>query len=365
MIHKKMKIGIITHPFHFNYGGILQNYALQQILKKMGHNPVTYRLSIIPGVNKWLYVNLKICIKKILGHKIKFIESPDKIKKRLSGFEKFISKNIVCTKPEKGDIPAKFISDYKLDAIIVGSDQVWRPKYVRNIYNMYLDFAIKSDIKKISYAASFGTDKWEYNAEQEIKCKELIKSFYRVSVREEGALSLCKEKLGIEASLVLDPTLLLERIEYEKLCLAPSITTPYLLVFLLDKNERKLSIANTIAHELNLRPIIVNTGNDIQENDLIENWLTLYKNSSNVITDSFHGTVFSIIFNKPFLTFHNEKRGNSRIDNILKLANITNCLISEESKNIGFPEIDWDKVNDRISDYRVKSIEFLSDALKN
>lgn len=109
----------------------------------------------------------------------------------------------------------KYFKKNRYDAVIVGSDQTWRPKYSPNIYDFYLDFISKDKrIKRIAYASSFGVDDWEYSAEETKKCAKLSKLFDGISVREQSGIDLCKDHLGVDSELALDPTLLLNKDDY-------------------------------------------------------------------------------------------------------------------------------------------------------
>lgn len=358
-----MKIGIITHPLHTNYGGIMQNYALQTVLRDLGHDPITYRFSLTRSITNWIYINFIITIKKIAGDRVKYKEAPWHYDKRMSGLESFISTYINCTPKSKKDVSSDFIVNNNLEALVVGSDQVWRPKYVKNIYNMYLDFASDVDIKRIAYAASFGTDKWEYTEEQKHRCSTLLRRFDKVSVREKSAILLCSTHFSIKAECVLDPTLLLSQSSYLALC--SNINTKqdkYLLVFLLDKNPHKMEYAHQLARDLKLNIYILNTGEEINESDTIENWLASFRDASFIITDSYHGTIFSIIFKKQFLTFYNAKRGNTRMDNLFSLFNLYDCCVAESSYNSHHPNINWNNVESKLNDIRDLSLNFLINA---
>ena len=219
-----MKIGIVTLPLHINYGGFLQNYALQVVLKRMGYEPLTLnqrpkRMSFKEKMNTYYLPNLKTMALRLIGMgNDRFwmhIHNKGLHKRLWKESTYFYDKYIIHTVPLRPDKDFNFICDkYNLKAVIVGSDQVWRPRYVENMSVNYLAFADYKRVKKISYAASFGTDQWEYNEHETEKCKGLINDFTLVTVREKAGVSLCKEHFGIEAYQVLDPTLLLDKEDY-------------------------------------------------------------------------------------------------------------------------------------------------------
>lgn len=360
-----MNIGIITHPLHSNFGGILQNYAMQEVLRRMEHVPITYRFSISLTFVDWININLRVLLKKLLGKNVQFRESPWNYKKRMQGLEHFIERNIKCypsnnSKENLND----FIVDNSLSALIVGSDQVWRPKYVKNIYNMFLDFAEDKNIIRISYAASFGTDSWEFDHDQQKRCSELLEKFNNVSVREQSAVKICESRFHRKAKWVLDPTLLLSKNDYNCLCVSiPPSTEKYILAYFLDTNDAKLSYLSKMSQLLNLKIRVQPSGIDIKEHDTIDNWLSNFRDASFVITDSYHGTIFSIIYNKEFRTFYNYSRGNARMDSILTFFSNKVNFISENDMSYDVTGVDWEYVNNNIEELRQSSFDFLRDSI--
>ena len=209
-----MKIGILTQPLASNYGGILQNYALQVVLKRLGHDPYT----IYYGQGKfwdWVNIWIRYIVKVIIRHpgrKYRPLNYNDFIHRCTRSYMvDFVKENIQTTKHLGRNIRYSQIEHYGFDAYVVGSDQVWRPIYNEGelLGNMYLDFAKDiPSIKRISYAASFGVDNWnEYNKYQTNQCQELINLFDAVSVREGSGVDICKKYLKKDAVHLLDPTL--------------------------------------------------------------------------------------------------------------------------------------------------------------
>ena len=312
-----MRIGIVTQPLNDNYGGILQNWALHQVLHEMGHNPIT--LDVYLKYPKWRYI-LSYFLTSLLnfgGAKRNYPVKP--INGRIaSKFTADFISTINLTKP-LNKYSTRVIKNNKIDALIVGSDQVWRPKYNPNIYDMYLDFAKNIRCTKIAYAASFGVDEWEYSEEERDKCQELIKQFNAVSVREESGVNLCKKHLNIDADIVLDPTLLLKKDKYADICSnIPRAKESFIAVYCLDLKDEVMRI---IERQYGGKKIIVFSAHG--NNTLtVPQWLSMFRDAEEVITDSFHGTVFSIIFNKQFINIPNESRGSSRLETLYNLIGI-------------------------------------------
>lgn len=373
-----MKIGIITQPLDVNYGGLLQNYALQEVLRSFGHDVYTidrkpnsiysYRWDI---VFRW---RIRQIIKKYIG--IEYTASYKKHCIITQNCTNFIKENIKTTKRFKNNQKLKpIIEEQKFNSYIVGSDQVWRPKYSSNIYNDFLDFCQeKTNIKRIAYAASFGVNEWEFNEEQTQECSRLAKLFDAISVREDSGIGLCKEHLGVEAVHVLDPTLLLEKEDYIGLVekAKEPISEGNLFCYILDNKESIRNGIQNIEQTLSLKAFQVKAkvdkgtlkrGEDVKDHIVPSptKWLRAFMDAEMVFTDSFHGCVFSIIFNKPFWVIGNKERGNARFDSLLKLFNLENRRfdISEINKIDLTQPIDWKKVNTIKKEWQEKSINFL------
>ena len=351
------KIGILTLPVTTNYGGILQLYALYQMLSNLGF-PVCYiqrrwnsnSYSLIHKIKRFLYQ--KIVIRRFNNFIASFI----------------LSRTAIVDTPEKMEAIA---SDFS--TIIVGSDQVWRIKNTKGVgLNYFLDFLLDEDTKRIAYAASFGVEYWE-EASSEITKKVgiLLKRFDAISVREKSGVEICQKIFDTNAIQLLDPTLLLSSEDYiQNLSLRYKKSSVKILgVYLLDESHSKLSIIKKFAAKYRYKIIFLNkasfwVGKHINE-DLVKrnvtSWLSLLYNSDYIITDSFHGTVFSIIFRKNFYTFCNDERGTTRMESLLNLFHIPmNRLITPNIEgNLIDSDIDFDKLESIWEYERKKSISFL------
>lgn len=320
-----MRVGIITLSLENNYGGILQNFALQKVLKDMGHTPMTCRW---PG-----YTNLgfiKAALFSVLKGGRNFPTPPWTYNKSRKGLEDFIKQNIDYRFYRD---PNKFLRWFNPQAMIVGSDQVWRPKYNSHLYFAYLDFVKDKYVKRIAYAASFGVGEWEYTKEQETICSELIGQFYAVSVREQSGVELCEEHLGVSAQCVLDPTLLLDREVYEELCSSIPKEDESILVYMVDYSEAIKQQAEKLSQSTGLPIKIIEADKGVTQNDSVAKWLAAFRDAKYVITDSFHGTVFSIIFEKNFVAIGNERRGYDRFVSLLGSFHLADKLVEENNIN--------------------------------
>lgn len=370
----KMRIGILTLPLNTNYGGILQAYALQTVLERMGHE-----VHVIEKNRRPLSIpiqNMPFCygkriVKNIIGRKFPiFYEQKYNREQPIirQNTDKFIKKYIhIAEYDDFSDIKE---SEY--DAIVVGSDQVWRPKYfgLNQIENAYLKFAEGWNIKRIAYAASFGTDEWEYTPKQTEECGRLLRMFDVVSVREDSAVNLCKKHFGVEAQHVLDPTMLLNREDYIKLFEA--VDTPKskgnLLCYILDETEEKKALIKRIADEKGLIPFNVKSQSDDINSPLservqppLEQWLRGFYDAEFVVTDSFHACVFSILFNKPFIVHVNFGRGVTRFVSLLNLFGLTDRIVNSLTDLKQLEAINYEIVYAKWKDIKQNSYNFLKE----
>lgn len=367
-----MKLAIITLPLHANYGGVLQAYALQTILRRLGHQPVTirwrsFRHSCLLMPLAW--------IKRAFG---KYILKRSNILVFEEYYNRIIRRNIT---PFVGKyIKLGSVRSIKrgggsfYDGYIVGSDQVWRPMYFpEKIEIAYLCFAQQADsIKRIAYAASFGTDEWEYTTEQTACCAKLLERFDGVSVREDVAVEMCRNNFGCEAVHVLDPTLLLTVADYQTLYLKQQLPSHIdgLLVYILDETDGKKDVIRKVSDTTGYKPFRVNAKQEDRTAPLkeriapsVEKWLKGFDDAAFVVTDSFHACVFSILYHKPFIVYGNRSRGMSRFDSLLNLFGLEERFISsdeqltEERVN---KSIDWEKIDRILEEKRRFSLEYLT-----
>lgn len=356
-----MRINIITQPLFWNYGGILQNYALQSVLKQMGHDVLTINVPIREITSSASFRNYVRSgfnmLSKLRGNYDSPFFNPHTclIKERELSFNQksFIAKNI-----KKVDCQVPFSKDTErdnfADAWIVGSDQVWRPWCSPDIESYFFSF-VGDNIKKIAYATSFGTDKWEINSELTERIALLAQRFDAISVREESGIKLCKDNLGVDVVSALDPTLLLGAQDY--LNVAGEIETPsveYIATYVLDASSEKKKIIKQEIKRLNLPQYKIGLMHK-DRFDSIEYWLGMIAKSRCIITDSFHGTVFSIIFDKKVKILNNNLRGNARLDSLISMLKL-------KKDSEGYYYMD-DESKELLKEKRIESLNFLKSSL--
>lgn len=378
---KNRKVGILTLPLHYNIGGILQAYALQQVLKKMGYEP---GLICLPAnLPKYLlfYQAIKVYIAYVFSFMgihaiVDFLLNTPKARKYFVGkfkfthpfIKKYISNPLTVTAL---DTPAL----HAYDAYIVGSDQVWRPMFTGKIENYFFDFIEQGKKRKFAYAASFGTDNWEFSEQQTEHCKNLLKDFKTVSVREISAVKICEDKFNTTPEHVLDPTMLLSVNDYKNLFKDVNLIEPEgkIFVYLLDPNDVKNAVLSKVEKQTGKTHFTIDIDKKMPKESVkkriaypIEKWLYGFYTADFIVTDSFHGCVFSILFNKPFVVIGNEERGLSRFDSILGILGLTNRLVSQESdvtESFFRNDIDWEAVNKILNDWQEKSLSFIEESL--
>lgn len=361
-----MKIAILTQPLRANYGGVLQNFALQQVLIKLGHKPITIEKDYLQEINipKLIYELPKRLFTKYILKKRKYILS-ERHNDYIEGFRRILKPFV------KTYINHKYVKDFdlinksKINAIVVGSDQVWRPIYNQGyIDKMYLSFIpTVSNIKRIAYAASFGTCDWEYDINLTEECSELIKRFDAVSTREIDGIELCHKYLGYkDAVSVLDPTLLLDKANYLEICknIKPQ-EGKILFAYILDKDQESITYLENIAKQNGLKLKLVSAHEDCTLS--MEEWLAMFRDAKCVITDSFHGTVFSIIFKKEFYTIANQMRGGSRFTSLLSQLSLTDRMFVSINHIVLKNDIDWTLVMTNLYNLRNRSINFIESSL--
>lgn len=267
------------------------------------------------------------------------------------------------------------------DTFVLGSDQLW----YYGLYDCfdqfcYLDY-IYENKNKIAYAASFGRESMEAPKDVKDKIATLLKRFDSISMREQSAVENCEKDFGIYADYVLDPVFLCDVVHYDKLILKSNIVTPqrYIVTYILDPNLEKQTIIQSFSRGLGI-PVINMTdvanvreqekkwGLNVEHEVYNEDWLKYIKNAEIVITDSFHGTCFSIIFEKKFYSIVNEYRGKARFESLLGNLGLSNRMIYNcKDINKHFTDnydIDYEIVNEKLANERERSLLWLKQALK-
>lgn len=367
----KKKVGIATFHRANNYGAVLQAFALQETLKSFDEIEdvefIDYRDKNIEGPYKpfsFYGRTLKSKVRKVAKDILYF----NKNSRRNVAFSKFIKENIKCS---KSFYQIENIEKEKYDICITGSDQVWNPNIVGELSDFYTLNFCDDRIRKISYAASIGLNSIEekYNLDFRSKLYKLDK----ISVREENAKKILKGLIDNEIDIVLDPTLLLSKEDWDrKIVNRKEENERYILAYAIAPNEEYINIVNYLSEEKKLKVISFDEKTKFKNSlrsaycaDPFE-FINLIKNAEYIVANSFHATVFSILYNKNFLSVPH-KGTSSRILDLLNMLDIKNAIyysLEDFKTNKWKFDNDWNLIEEKLKLKRDESIMWLRNAIK-
>lgn len=355
-----MKSGTLTFHRTTNYGAMFQTYALQKVLLLKGYDNeiIDYRSDVLEHRYKkkplMFYAKPKQLAKIILQNAY--------IRDNRKNFDEFAKKYIrISPQPYFPDTIKN--ADDRYDQVIVGSDQVWNGECMGWDPVYMLDFVTPG--KRNAYAASFGVTKVD------LKREEWYRSFFdeysHVSLREESGKALFNQLSNIVATVVLDPTLLLTQDNWRDLAneVSNQMEGSYILLYVLKETKSIIHMANELSNKWKMPVVYINDrllkvrGIDNRFYTSPCEWLNLFMNASFVITNSFHGTAFSINFNKPFAVelLPPPSKVNSRITDLLALCGCEDRIIKKDCEVL--PKMNFDKINVIINKKREESMAFI------
>lgn len=353
-----MKIGILTFHSAHNYGAMLQCYALQEVLKHMGHDVEVidyrpdYRLRPHQVFDIHRFKPLPI-IKQIA---FKIITLKDRAIRNRK-FENFMRNYLALS-----DRVAKNLIPDSYDIYVMGSDQIWNPKITQGFDPVFFGCFGFPKAKRIyiSYAASM--EQLELNDDEKEFCHKALNNFDAISVREKVLANLLQPLTSKKVEIVLDPTLLLDTQNWEEIAKLPKIKEKYVLVYQIRVKKNIVQIANEIARQINAIVIQVTVSpyhnrRKLQHESPTQ-FLGLMQHAACVVTTSFHGTAFSVIFNRPFYYVELGDGCDSRAKSLLSDIGLAN-RITQVNDSPTFTSIDYDIVNDTLVELKMKSLEFL------
>lgn len=350
-----MKIGILTINDNDNYGNRLQNYAVQEVLKKNNCDVETIKNEPYTNTKS----NFLLRVLKNLNYKGTYSTNFD----RRTNFEKFNS-NIVFSRKR---ITAYSKCNKNYDFVIVGSDQVWNPYFGRMRDVDLLSFV--DDEKKISFAASFGVN--EIPQKDKKRLADALHGFKKISVREDAGKEILKEVIDRnDVEVIVDPTMLIDANEWENIIRKPKhkIDFKYVLLYFLGNiSKDKMDKIEKYAEDNNCKIINILDKNDVFYDSGPSEFLYLIKNSEMICTDSFHACVFSMIFEKAFVVFEREQNGiksmNSRINTLLNKFDLNTHFYSAEKKLEEYNICDCENIRKKLQEEELKARNFIVDAL--
>lgn len=355
------KVGVITFHNYDNYGAILQSYALQKRLKELGTDPeiIDYRCDYIS--NPFRLVNLKKkglfnYIYGAIGH-ICYIPR----RKKCNNFRK----KMQYSEPLSRNTIKKIADKY--DIYLAGSDQIWDYKLTNFDQTYFLNF-VSDDKMKCSYAASIGENlpPQEYQPQY----SRMLKKFDKILVRENYGADVVQKLTGKRPACVCDPTLLLTADEWAALSTEPRKNKKYILVYQLGINREIVNFARKLQKKTGYRieyipfPLIGLLRCRCEIAIGPAEWIGLFKNAEYVISDSFHGIVFALLFNRPFFAKVNGHHKNRRVEELLKSVEMSERTIDTVPDEELEKQVNFSYVNQQLDKMRRDSLEQLKQMLQ-
>lgn len=376
-----MRVAVITLPLHTNYGGLLQAYALRTAVGSLGHDVTVLDLKEKMPAPKGIRAPFKYA-GRAFRRLLKGSDGPEVFKeKRYARELPVLSANV--SPFVRKNINPRMIGSYteikegEYDAFVVGSDQVWRPRYFDPIEDAYLAFTAGWDVRRVAYAASFGTDELEYEYMQLEACSKLLEKFEGVSVREDSAVRLCEEWLDCDRALhVLDPVMLLDTAEYQKIAAGAKnrLAKGKVVTYILDRSEEKRHVIDFVrkvsgmdVHDCSVYPYVNDRPVEERAVPALEDWLAAFADAEFIVTDSFHGCVLAILMHKRFIAVGNSRRGMARLKSLLDMFGLDMRLVHgidpEDDGEYFLSEPDWGTIDGILEEKRMASMAFLKDSL--
>jgi hypothetical protein len=346
-----MKVSLITYHDEDNYGAILQTYATYNALKKLNVDVeiIDYRMQ-----HKQSLLSLLLFAIRRYRHQSfrnKYFDSRTRIYNSLDEL--------------RADPPIS-------DCYIVGSDQTWNPEISKeHALAYFLDFG-GDKVRRVSYAASIGLDQWkeDTNAPTE-KVKRALAKFHSVLVREKQAVEICKSIFDIEAHQVVDPVLLFN--DYSELIGNYNTEKGKMVIYKLINNQDFYNKSKIIADYFEMHRVSVGSirklkGIRCPYPESVENWVKQFATAELVFTDSFHGTILSLLYHKPFVVYVGDPKRVSRLTSILSEVGLLNRICTADDSvehliEVAKSPVDWSYVDKKINSIRLTSFDKLRAAL--
>lgn len=346
-----MKVSILTYHWEDNYGATMQAYATYRAIKELGHDPefIDLRLPYTPSLKSRIIFALK---------RLRFNRFRWK-------FFKNLSKNTYWSVNQLRNNPPES------DCYLVGSDQTWNPQIGKKLLPAFFLTFGNDSVRRISYATSIGLNEWEpspYISDTEI-C-EALKRFHRILLREDSAIRIASDIFGAEAQQVIDPVLLFS--SYPELTgdINPSNEV---ITYKLINDEGFYELAKDIANAKSLPIRSIGSvrkpkGYKASYPESVEGWIKRIAEASLVLTDSFHGTVISLLYHRPFVVYIGNPARITRIVSLLNQLNLSERILTRDNSKDDFLQmaqkvIDWKSVDAKLSQMRKESLSLLEDSL--
>ncbi len=355
-----MRTIIVTFHNAYNFGAVLQSYALQSFIEKHFGSVEVLDYQNERILNSYKAPALAAWVKHPLSAGLKAIQTV-LFKNKYAKIESFIRHRIKLTETSYTRSNVSEASSDG-DVFITGSDQVWNEMLTGRDSSYLLDFC--GDKTRVSYAASFGVSSIPETSKK--KYKDSLSKMDFLSVREEQGAKIIKELIDKDATVLVDPTLLMSRDFWEQTSISPNVDYNYILVYKITKEENLFTFARQLSKQTGLPILFIpnNAKKLFGDKTLFsvgpEEWLGYINKASYVVTNSFHGTVFSIMFGKKFFVDLSSKNiASSRQATLLKLFGLEERIIANYSPDILDKEIDYSLVQEILTKQQKKSFEFL------
>lgn len=369
-----MKIGILTFHYATNYGAILQAYATQKWLIAQGLDAIV--INYVPQLQEGIYNPEEIEAQCFAD----FHRKPMRSIVRWLRYKLLIANEYIEKKTRFNEFNKKYLNlttkirnineidnlNIVFSAFICGSDQIWNPEITNGFDSTYFCSFAKGYIKKVSYAASAGDVEVLSKEENKKSFFELLRNFDSIAVREQSLADFISNESSMRPLVTLDPTLLLESSDYDKIAIQPqNIKSDYLLIYQLARNPKTTEVAKKVARDRNLKIIEVcgTFYNKPHTKYMICNagpseLLGLIRNASYIVTNSFHGIAFSILYKKDFNAILSKKR-NSRIIDLLNSIELQNRVIRDNDESFNTVKINYSKSFQILAEKKAQSMAYL------
>jgi hypothetical protein len=366
-----MKIGMLTPHCARNYGGVLQAYALQTVLSQLGHDPQIVNL-IPPSRRKDSVFSLPWQQgPKAWANNLLVLLQYSATRRRMARFAEFDNNFLRLSAKEYHSFGEIQEDPPRCDAYVCGSDQLWRPgMHAFDTIRAYLmDFVRKEEAPKIAYAPSFGLSSLTDEYKQTIR--PLLDDFTHLSIREKTGQTLIEEITGRQVPIVLDPTLLLKAEHWNSLEAPPRVKPPYILVYCQSQRRNFYDLVSKIKKSAKLPVVVISLlpynripGADHVLYDVsFQEYMGLFAHAACVCTNSFHGTAFSLTYQRPFWTASHES-ANSRMADLLAKVGLSSRQLGDAEPAPRAPlEIDYSKAEGLLDEARRESMNYLKNAL--
>ena len=366
------KIGHLTFHGSHNYGSVLQSYALTKQLQLMGNEVETINLR--PDSQRAAYKIMQPS--DSVARKLFKVLIYPRLKRRFNNYERFINNVLPTTKKEFSTTEELKSEQFDFDTYVCGGDQIWNPACQDFETAYYLQFLKgENKAKRISYSPSLG--KTEFDEETKANIKEWLKAFDFISVREQRGAELVQSLTDKKVHTVCDPVILLDKKHWDELAVTPKYKKPYILVYFLNNNHGSRDLTEYLKNTLGYDVVVFNE----YIRDFVkpyhkaygaspEEFVGLFKNASFIYTNSFHGTAFATIFEKPFLTAIAKDQENAVNNNdSRKIDYLKNIGLEDRLYTEGLPQkdflldIDFNEANEKLANFKKESLDYLKKAL--